>query len=129
VVGALCGIGLWLLGMPLVFILALVAAIANFVPYIGAIAGAVPAVLIALSMGWQQALYVALLYLGVQTFEGNVTAPLIQQRAIDLPPALTLVAQTAFGLIFGLFGVILATPITAAIIAAVQQLTDEDPDY
>jgi predicted PurR-regulated permease PerM len=72
---------------------------------------------------------VALLYLGVQTFEGNVTAPLIQQRAIDLPPALTLVAQTAFGLIFGLFGVILATPITAAIIAAVQQLTDEDPDY
>jgi predicted PurR-regulated permease PerM len=129
VVGALCGIGLWLLGMPLVFILALVAAIANFVPYIGAIAGAVPAMLIALSMGWQQALYVALLYLGVQTFEGNVTAPLIQQRATDLPPALTLVAQTAFGLIFGLFGVILATPITAAIIAAVQQLTDEDPDY
>jgi hypothetical protein len=60
-------------------------------------------------MGWQQAFYVALLYLGVQTFEGNVTAPLIQQRATDLPPALTLVAQTAFGLIFGLFGVILAT--------------------
>jgi AI-2E family transporter len=58
--------------------------------------GTVPAVLIALSMGWQQALYVALLYFGVQTFEGNVTAPLIQQRATDLPPALTLVAQTAF---------------------------------
>jgi predicted PurR-regulated permease PerM len=129
VVGALCGIGLWLLGMPLVFILALIAATTNFVPYIGAIAGAVPAVLIALSMGWQQALYVALLYLGVQTFEGNVTAPLIQRRAIDLPPALTLMAQTALGLIFGLFGVILATPITAAAIAGLQQLTDEDPDY
>jgi predicted PurR-regulated permease PerM len=129
IVGALCGIGLWLLGMPLVFILAVVAAATNFVPYIGAIAGAVPAVLIALSMGWQQALEVALLYLGVQTFEGNVTAPLIQQHAINLPPALTLVAQTAFGLVFGLFGVILATPITAATIATVQQLTDEDPDY
>ena len=128
VVGALCGIGLWLLGMPLVFILAVIAAATNFVPYIGAIASAVPAVLIALSMGWREALYVALLYTAVQTFEGNVTAPLIQQRAINLPPALTLVAQTAFGLIFGLFGVILATPITAAIIAAVQQLTDEDPE-
>ena len=115
--------------MPLVFILALVAALTNFVPYIGAIAGAVPAVLIALAMGWQQALSVALLYLGVQTFEGNVTAPLIQQRAIALPPALTLVAQTAFGLIFGLFGVVLATPLTAAIVAAVQQRTKEDPDY
>ena len=129
VVGVLCGAGLWLLGMPLVFILALLAALTNFVPYIGAIAGAVPAVLIALAMGWQQALYVGLLYLGVQTFEGNVTAPLIQQRTIALPPALTLVAQTAFGLIFGLFGVILATPLTAAIVAAVQQLTDEDPAY
>jgi predicted PurR-regulated permease PerM len=129
VVGALCGVGLWLLGMPLVFVLALIAALTNFVPYIGAIAGAVPAVLIALSMGWQQAIEVALLYTAVQTFEGNVTAPLIQQRAIALPPALTLVAQTALGLVFGLFGVILATPITAAVIAAVQQLTDEDPDY
>jgi predicted PurR-regulated permease PerM len=129
VVGALCGVGLWLLGMPLVFILAVIAAATNFVPYIGAIAGAVPAVLIALSMGWQQALYVALLYTAVQTFEGNVTAPLIQQRSIALPPALTLVAQTAFGLVFGLFGVILATPITAAIIAAVEQITDEDPNY
>lgn len=129
VVGALVGIGLWLLGMPLVFVLALIAALTNFVPYIGAIAGAVPAVLIALSMGWQQAIEVALLYTAVQTFEGNVTAPLIQQRTIALPPALTLVAQTALGLVFGLFGVILATPLTAAIIAAVQQLTDEDPDY
>ncbi len=115
--------------MPLVFILAVVAGITNFVPYVGAIAGAVPAVLIAFLMGWQQALYVALLYTAVQTFEGNVTAPLIQQRAIALPPALTLVAQTALGLLFGLFGVILATPLTAAIVAAVQQLTDEDPGY
>jgi predicted PurR-regulated permease PerM len=129
VVGALCWVGLWLLDMPLVFILAVIAVLTNFVPYIGAIAGAVPAILIALPMGWQQVLYVALLYLGVQTFEGNVTAPLIQQRAIALPPALTLVAQTAFGLIFGLFGVILATPITAALVAAVQQLAGEDPDY
>ncbi|MBN9563528.1 MAG: AI-2E family transporter [Alphaproteobacteria bacterium] len=129
VVGVLVGIGLWLLGMPLVFILAVVAAATNFVPYIGAIAGAIPAVLIALAMGWQQALYVALMYTLVQAFEGNVTAPLIQQRTIDLPPALTLVAQTAFGLVFGLFGIILATPFTAAVIAAVQQLTDEDPDY
>ena len=116
--------------MPLAFVLAVLAAATNFVPYIGAIAGAVPAVLIALSMGWQQAIEVALLYTAIQTCEGNVTAPLIQQRAIALPPAaLTLVAQTAFGVIFGLFGVILATPITAAVIAAVQQLIDEDPDF
>jgi predicted PurR-regulated permease PerM len=97
VVGVLCGAGLALLGMPLAFILALIAGMLNFVPYIGAIAGAVPAVLIALSVSGKEALFVGLLYLGVQTFEGNVTAPLIQKRTIDLPPALTILSQTAFG--------------------------------
>lgn len=65
----------------------------------------------------------------MQTFEGNLTAPLVQRRTIDLPPDLTLLSQAALGLIFGLFGVILATPFTAAVIAAFQTLTDEDPDY
>lgn len=129
VVGTLIGVGLWLLGMPLVFILALIAALTNFVPYIGAIGGAVPAVLVGFSLGWDQALHVALLYLVVQTVEGNVSAPLIQRHTINLPPALTILSQTAFGLIFGLFGVILATPFAAAIIAAVQALEKEDPTY
>jgi predicted PurR-regulated permease PerM len=128
VVGVLCGVGLVLLGMPLAFILAVIAALLNFEPYIGAIAGAVPAVLIALSINGQEALFVALLYLGVQTFEGNVTAPLIQKRAIDLPPALTILSQTAFGVIFGLFGVILATPFAAAILAALLELRRDTPE-
>ncbi len=129
IVGTLCGIGLVLLGMPLAFILALIAGLTNFVPYIGAIGGAVPAVLIAFSISPQEALFVALLYLGVQLFEGNVTAPLIQRRAINLPPSLTILSQTALAVIFGVFGIILATPVTAAIIAAVQGLEDENPDY
>ncbi|MBV9748576.1 MAG: AI-2E family transporter [Acetobacteraceae bacterium] len=129
IVGALCGVGLVLLGMPLAFVLAVIAGLTNFVPYIGAIGGAVPAVLIAFSIGPKEALFVALLYLAVQLFEGNVTAPLIQRRAIDLPPSLTILSQTALGVIFGLFGVILATPFTAAVIAAVQGLEDESPDY
>lgn len=129
IVGALSGIGLALLGVPLFLILALIAGLTNFVPYVGAIAGAVPAVLVALSVSPQAALYVALLYLGVQTVEGNVTAPLIQRYTINLPPALTLLSQVALGLVFGLLGVVLATPFTAAVLAVVQQLADEDPDY
>jgi len=128
VVGVLSGVGLLLLGVPLAFVLGVIAALANFVPYIGAIGGAIPAILVALSLGWEKALHVALLYAVVQIFEGNVTGPLIQRRAINLPPALALVAQTTFGLIFGLFGVILATPLAAAILAAVQQLTEDNPD-
>ena len=129
IVGTLCGVGLALLGMPLAFILAVIAGLLNFVPYIGAIVGAVPALVVAFSVGGREVLFVALLYLGVQLFEGNVTAPLIQRRAINLPPSLTILSQTALGVIFGVFGVILATPVTAAIIAAVQALEDENPDY
>ncbi len=127
VVGVLCGTGLVLLGMPLAFILALIAGLLNFVPYIGAIAGAVPAVLIALSVSGKEALFVGFLYLGVQTFEGNIMAPLIQKRTIDLPPALTILSQTAFGVIFGLFGVILATPFAAAVLAAIHALRAGTP--
>ncbi len=129
VVGVLSGIGLLLLGMPLAFILALIAGLMNFVPYIGAIVGAVPAVLIALSISSHEALFVGLLYLAVQTLEGNVTAPLIQRRTTHLPPAVSIVSQTALGVIFGLFGVILATPFTAAVIAAVQSLQEESAEH
>lgn len=65
IVGALSGIGLALLGMPLFMILLLIAGLTHFVPYVGAIAGAAPAVLVALSVSSQEALYVTLLYLGV----------------------------------------------------------------
>jgi predicted PurR-regulated permease PerM len=129
IVGVLCGVGLVLLNMPLALILAIIAGLLNFVPYIGAITGAVPAVLIAFAIGPHEALSVALLYFGVQFFEGNVAAPMIQSRTINLPPALAILAQTAFGVIFGLFGIVLATPLTAAIIAAVRALREEAPDY
>ena len=127
VVGILTGVGLALLGVPLAFILALTAALMNFVPYIGALAGAVPAILIALSVSEHMAMYVALLFLGVQSFEGNVSAPLIQKRTIDLPPAVTILSQTAMGVVFGIFGIVLATPFAAAVLAAVQVLQEQRP--
>src|SRR6195952_4027478 len=123
VVGTLSGLGLWMIGVPLALVLGLVAGLLNFVPYIGAIAGAVPAVLIAFSVGATQGLETIGLYLVIQGFEGNVMAPLIQKRAVDLPPALTILSQTAFGVILGIPGLIFATPLTAAILAVMQKAT------
>jgi predicted PurR-regulated permease PerM len=125
VVGVVTGAGLALLGVPLAFVLGVVAGLLNFIPYIGAIAGAVPAILIALAQGPQQAAYVAVLFVVVQGLEGNVLSPLIQRRAVDLPPAATILAQTAFGALFGLPGIVLATPIAAAILMALRELTAE----
>jgi predicted PurR-regulated permease PerM len=122
VVAVLTGTGLFLLGVPLAMTLALIAGLFNFVPYIGALAGAVPALAVAVAHSPQTALYVAILFGVVQTLEGNVIAPLIQKRTVDLPPALTILSQTVLGTLFGIMGLILATPLTAATVVAVRMI-------
>ena len=114
VVTVLTGIGLYILGIKLAGTLALLAGLMNFVPYIGALAGSLPALLIASSQGPSLALYTAILIAAVQLLEGNVIAPLIQKRTVDLPPAVTILSQTVLGSLFGLLGIILATPLAAA---------------
>jgi predicted PurR-regulated permease PerM len=122
VVAVLTGAGLYLLGVPLALTLALIAGLFNFVPYIGALAGAVPALAVAVAQSPQTALYVAILFAVVQTLEGNVIAPLIQKRTVDLPPALTILSQTILGTLFGIMGLILATPLTAVAMVAVRMV-------
>ena len=125
-VGILTAIGLYLIGVKLAFTLALIAALFNFVPYIGALAGAVPAVLIALGQGPQTALYTAILFFVVQTLEGNLIAPLIQKRTVELAPVLTILSQTVLGTLFGPLGLILATPVTAAGVELVKKVWVEE---
>jgi hypothetical protein len=62
----------------------------------------------------------------IQTVEGYVLAPLIQNRAVDLPPVLTLASVLLFGALFGALGVALAAPLTAALRVAVARLYVED---
>lgn len=125
-IGVLTGIGLSLIGVKLAFTLALIAALFNFVPYVGALAGAVPAVLVAFGQGPQAAAYVALLFVAVQTLEGNVIAPLVQKQTVELPPVLTILSQTVLGSLFGPLGLILATPLTAAGVVLVRKVYVED---
>ncbi len=122
VVTVLTGIGLYLLGVKLAGTLALLAGLMNFVPYIGALAGSLPALLIASSQGADLALYTAILIAAVQMLEGNVIAPLIQKRTVDLPPAVTILSQTVLGSLFGLLGIILATPFAAAAMVFVRKV-------
>ncbi len=113
-IGVLTGLGLWLLGVPLAPVLGLIAALLTFIPNIGPVIAAVPAVLLGLADGPMQALWVALLYIGVQTVESYLVTPLLQQRTVSLPPALTLSAQLLLGVLFGVLGLALATPLAAA---------------
>lgn len=124
--GALTALGLWFLGVPLAVPLGLIAAAFNFIPNIGPFLGAVPAVLIALTQSPSQALYVAILYLIVQTLEGFALTPLVQQKAVSLPPVLVISAQLLLGILFGVLGVLLAVPIVAVFFVLTKMLYVED---
>ena len=86
----------------------------------------VPAALLAALDGPTKALWVGALYLAVQTLESYVVTPLVEQRAVSLPPAMTLTAQVVLGVIFGFTGLLVATPLTAVAMVMVDKLYVED---
>jgi predicted PurR-regulated permease PerM len=126
VIAVITGVGLWALGVPLALGLALLAGLLEFVPYLGPLLAAIPAVLVALAESPQLAGHVVLLYLAIQTVEGYVLQPLVQQRAVYLPPAVVLLAQLVLGVLVGALGIILATPVAATAFVAVRMLYVED---
>ncbi|MCT7377432.1 AI-2E family transporter [Chelativorans salis] len=125
-VGVLTYIGLRSLGVPSALALAVIAGVLEFIPFVGPILSAAPAIAIALAEGPRLALWVAALYLFIQQIEGNFLLPLIQEQAVMLPPAVTLFALLAFGILFGPLGVVLATPLAVLLLIAVKQLWVRD---
>lgn len=98
-VGLLSGLGMALLGLPLAFALAVLAGLLTFIPYFGAIIAAIPAMIVALTIGWQTSLWVAVIFLVSHTVEGYVVGPLVQRHTVRLPPALTILSMTILGTI------------------------------
>ncbi|MBL8211118.1 MAG: AI-2E family transporter [Bryobacterales bacterium] len=125
-IGVLTGSGLAIIGVPLTLALTLLAALLNFIPNLGPIIAAVPAVLLALTQSWQDALWVIGVYVVAQNIEGYLFTPMVQKKAVNIPPALTISSQLVFGLLFGFAGVALATPLAVATMVTVQTLYVED---
>jgi predicted PurR-regulated permease PerM len=126
VVALLTVLGLWALGIPLALTLGLFAGLIKFIPNFGPILSALPPVLLALLSGPRQALWVVLLYLGIQTLESYVITPLVQQKVVSLPPVLVISAQLLAGSLFGFAGLALATPLLAVAMVLARTLYLED---
>jgi predicted PurR-regulated permease PerM len=121
-VGFATGMGLWLLGVPSALALGLLAGLLEFIPFAGPVIAAVPAILLAMVVGPDLALWTIALYIGIQQFEGNLLQPLIQQYAVDLPPVVLLFSLLGFGMLFGVLGIILAAPLTVVSYVLVKRL-------
>lgn len=125
-IGVLTMIGLKLIGIELWLILGLLAALLNFIPNFGPLISGTPAFLLALAQSPTKAMWVVVLYIVVQSLEGYILTPLVQRRAVQLPPALLILFQVLAGLLLGALGVVLAAPLLGVIVVAVKMLYVED---
>jgi predicted PurR-regulated permease PerM len=114
-------IGLTIMGIPVAMVLGLITGILELIPNIGSLVAMIPGVLLALTIGTNTAIIVALLYIVSQTITANIVTPLIQKKIINLPPALTLISQLIMGALSGALGIILAVPLLAIIIILVDE--------
>lgn len=119
--GVTTALGLWLLGVPLALALGFITGLFAFVPFFGAIAAAVLAVLMAFVEGPQKALYVAL-----QQVEEYLLQPFVQRWAVSMPPVLTMFSALIFGILFGPLGVIFATPMMVIAMITIRKLYVQD---
>jgi predicted PurR-regulated permease PerM len=123
------GIGLWIIGVPLVFSLMTLTFFGAFFPLVGAFLAGAVAVLVALvSGGVTEALLTLALVIAVQQLEGDVVAPLVLGRTLSLHPLVIILALTAGAIVAGIVGAAFAVPLAAIIRAAVDEVRSRSAD-
>jgi predicted PurR-regulated permease PerM len=115
VISFTAAIGLWLLGVPYFYVLALIAGVGEMIPVVGPLLSAVPAVAVALSQSPKLALFVAVFFFFQQQFENHVLVPRIMSRQVGVSPVIVIVSLLIGGSLLGIVGAILAVP-TAAVL-------------
>ena len=118
IIGATSALGLWLLGVPFFYVLALISAIGELIPVVGPILAAIPAVAVAASVSLNKVLLVIVFFIIQQQFENHVLVPKVMERQVGVSPVTVIVALLIGGKLLGITGAILAVP-TAAILQVV----------
>ncbi len=114
-VGIIDGVGLSLIGVPLAGTLGVISGFLTFVPYLGSLIALVPTIIIAATVSGSMAFWATVVHFIGQSAEAYLITPLVQRRAVELAPAVTIAAQFLLGAWAGVLGVLFATPIAAII--------------
>lgn len=112
----------WLIGLPSAIALGLIAGIADFIPFLGPILGALPATLIAFSISGETALWTVVAVIVIQQIEGNVIFPIVAKKVISIPPALALFAILIGSILFGPLGLVFGFPLAVVAYVLVKKL-------
>ena len=118
IIGVTTASGLWLLGIPFFYVLALIAGIGELIPVVGPIVSAIPALIVAATISWNKALFVLIFFVVQQQFENHILVPKVMQRQVGVSPVVVILALLIGANLLGILGVLLAVP-TAAILQVV----------
>ena len=125
-IGSVMTIAMFALRVKAAFALGFIAGVLEFIPTIGPILSAVPAIAMGFLDSPEKALLVGGAYILIQFLENHILIPLLMRGGVDLPPALTLVAQALMTLVFGFLGLMVAVPLTAAVLVPIKMLYVQD---
>ena len=116
--GIVIGVGLWWIGLPSPILFGVVAGILRFVPYIGAVLGAVLPLVLAAAVdpGWSMVLATAALFVVVEPIAGHVIEPLLYGHSTGLSPIAVILAATVWTFLWGPIGLVLSTPLTVCLV-------------
>jgi predicted PurR-regulated permease PerM len=115
VIGLVALLAYSLIGLPNALVLAIIAGVLEAVPMIGPLLGAIPAAMVALSLGPDKLIWVVVATLVIQQLENTLLVPRVMSKAVGVNPFVTLLSLFAFGSFFGLAGALMAIPIAAII--------------
>ena len=129
VIGATSAIGLWLMGVPFFYVLALISGIGEMIPVVGPILAAIPAIAVASTVSLQKMLFVIVFFVVQQQFENHVLVPKVMSRQVGVNAVSVIVALLIGGKLLGIPGAILAVPTVAIlqVLFTVWMETREDP--
>ena len=114
-VGLLSLVAYWIIGLPYALALAFIAGLMEVIPIVGPLLGAIPALLIALTLGPDKVIWVIVATIIIQQLENSLLVPRIMRQAVGVNPFVTLLALFAFSSLLGIAGALLAIPMAAMI--------------
>jgi predicted PurR-regulated permease PerM len=125
IIGTTAAIGLWLMGVPYFYVLALIAAVGEMIPVVGPLLAAIPAVLVAFTVSPALALGVAVFFTLQQQFENHVLVPKVMERQVGISAVVVIVSLLIGGSLLGIMGAILAVPTAAILQVMFEELAPE----
>jgi predicted PurR-regulated permease PerM len=124
-IGLTAAVGLYLIGVPYFYVLALICALGEMIPVVGPILSAIPALAVALAVSPRTALFAALFLIAQQQLENHVLVPKVMERQVGVSPVIVIVALLVGGSLLGILGALLAVPTAAIVQVVVEELLNE----